>query len=329
MPVLIEAGADLLPICCLVVLIGMLMATAYTFEKVAGVLDIQIDFGFFTARPFHGLAVTIRNTIIRWCEAGIRHLEKALADLLHGLAWLIREQMKAITAFAHAAEDSLGLLRRHEIPGLIHAALRAPTRAIASLRTDLTALRRTVAADVTSLRTAIRAAESTAIRTAESYADRLFHSLQTQLLDRIGRLERTVAGELNAIPGEISAAERTFAARLAAAEGAIEGELGSLEDTLATVNARLQAEIDRLADEVGTAGLAALLTGLLAVVAEAGLDNAACRTKVRGICASDPGAWAATLGLFAALGFGLSLRELVPLTRPLVGVLAEAERALS
>lgn len=51
------------------------------------------------------------------------------------------------------------------------------------------------------------------------------------------------------------------------------------------------------------------------ITSEAGLDTEACRSKVKGICSADPGAWAALLDIAGAALLWMGLREFVQLTQ--------------
>lgn len=74
------------------------------------------------------------------------------------------------------------------------------------------------------------------------------------------------------------------------------------------------------------AGLAALSTVVTQVLADTGLENEACRSKVKGICGTDPNVWSNLLGLLAAIGFGFSLEELAKSARPLIGAMETVVR---
>jgi O-glycosyl hydrolase len=74
--------------------------------------------------------------------------------------------------------------------------------------------------------------------------------------------------------------------------------------------------------------VAATAAAAAAAVAAAGIDRAECAAKVKGICGTDPAAWASLLEGLAVLGFAFSLEELAkvaePLAYDLAGIIAEA-----
>lgn len=84
-----------------------------------------------------------------------------------------------------------------------------------------------------------------------------------------------------------------------------------------TITAPIGAEVTQLDHYIKGLGLDALVAAVPAlatlvntIAAESGLDGAECRSKVKGICGTDPNVWGNLLGLLAPLGLALSLREL-------------------
>jgi hypothetical protein len=126
------------------------------------------------------------------------------------------------------------------------------------------------------------------------------------------------------VRGEVDALARTLRnvdlpdIRAEAISGAADLALGA-EREVADLRDRVDADLRWVIDQLGKLPLAQLLTQLAAlsgtaallqvITAEAGLDNAECRSKVRQICATDPNAWQALLEVagFAALWAGLDV----------------------
>lgn len=115
---------------------------------------------------------------------------------------------------------------------------------------------------------------------------------------------------------KVSQAEAIAAGALAEAQAAGKLALDAVrsvavaaEDDLATIEGGLGV--------IGVAGLIASIPMIASLVhtiaAESGLENAECRGKVKGICGTDPSAWESLLSGLAALGFLVSLPELVKL----------------
>lgn len=124
---------------------------------------------------------------------------------------------------------------------------------------------------------------------------------------------------------QVSQAEALAAGALAQVDAAGKAALAGLEGVVINVGDEL-AEIE---GAIGAAGVGALIASIPAIATlvhaiatEAGLENAECRSKVKGVCGTDPSAWAGLLGGLAALGFAFSLRELAEIANPLVGELA-------
>lgn len=123
----------------------------------------------------------------------------------------------------------------------------------------------------------------------------------------------------------LSAAEARAAAALAEAQAAGQAALGAVKSIAVTAEDEL-ATIEGGMGAIGVAGLIAAIPAIgslvHAIATESGLENAECRSKVKGICGTDPSAWAGLLEGLLALGFAFSLRELVEVANPLVGELA-------
>lgn len=70
------------------------------------------------------------------------------------------------------------------------------------------------------------------------------------------------------------------------------------------------------------AAIAATYAIVSTLVNEAGLSRAECRSKVKGICGTDPAAWANLLAGLAVLGFAFNLKDLYGVAEGLVGDLS-------
>lgn len=125
---------------------------------------------------------------------------------------------------------------------------------------------------------------------------------------------------------QVSQAEALAAGALAQVDAAGKAALAGLEGVVINVGDDLAA----IEGAIGAAGVGALIASIPAIATlvhaiatEAGLENAECRSKVKGICGTDPSAWGGLLAGLGALGFAFSLRELAEIANPLVGELAD------
>lgn len=132
-------------------------------------------------------------------------------------------------------------------------------------------------------------------------------------------------GSAEAAAGELVAAEAaTRAAAIAQLDAAGKAALGALDGLVVDV----EDEIHTIEGQLGAAGTAALIgsipalaTLVHAIATEAGLENADCRQKVKGICGTNASAWTSLLEGLAATGLALSLGELARIANGMLGEL--------
>lgn len=125
--------------------------------------------------------------------------------------------------------------------------------------------------------------------------------------------------------GAAGAAEAVAAGELAAAEAAGKAALAVVAGVAGAAEAGV-LDLEHLIDAAGWAALIASIPALAilvnAIATEAGLGNAACRSKVGNICQTDPLAWGNLLAGLAVLGFAFSLKDLYAVAEGLVGDLS-------
>lgn len=336
----LEAGYDLSVIAACYVAIAFLSLVVTLAIAIRDALNISIA----GLHPFSGIASALNNSLIKWLNDAISGVEKvaarftsglidsfglliaipvllylgvkaALSYLWHtGLVGKILFYTNPINDLALAAKALYG-----ELAGVVSRGFDAArsfaesqgTKALAEAQTFTTtkvaaavsALRGEYAASVSDLEKAINTATDGALQTA---------------------LNGVHAAE-SAASAEVASAESSAASALAQAQAIGQTALDTVksiavtaEDDLATIEGGLGA--------LGVAGLIAAIPAIStlvhAIATESGLENADCRSKVKGICGTDPSAWAQLLGGLAALGFAFSLKDLYDLAEPLVGELA-------
>jgi hypothetical protein len=182
--------------------------------------------------------------------------------------------------------------------------------------------------------TQLRAAEGTLRRDiaaakdkAEGYADlavsRLRAAEDAAVAGAVALAGAAKTAGLEAAQAAEQAAERAAGSALAQSEAAAAKALAEAEAAARVALAGVRgiavgaaddlATIERDLGALGVAGLIAAIPALAtlvhAIATEAGLDSAACRRKVKGICGTDPLAWEELLLGLAALGFGFNLAE--------------------
>lgn len=277
-----------------------------------------------------GLLIAIPALLFLGVKAALEYLwNQALMPRIHSVT----------NAIKTAADNALTLAKTAEgaVAGALASAERyAREHATAALNSAEDYIDAKVAGAIAALRGDIEAGVSRAESFAETAVGKLRAAEDGAIATAVGlAAEAKVAGELaaaaalqeaeraagSALAQSEAAARQALAEAQAAGQAALAGVKGiavGAADDLATIEGDLGA--------LGTAGLIAAIPALAtlvhAIATEAGLENAECRGKVKGICATNTNAWADLLGGLVALGFAFSLRELYEVARPLADELA-------
>ena len=231
------------------------------------------------------------NAVVHGIEALAKTNLRVLKHLFHGTAASIADYIEAPLRFAQQTEAALHYLRHTVVPHLIAAA-------VAGLHHELNVLRERV----NGLETSAGHGLSALIHKVDALATHLARDVERPL---DGLIQHEIPGlhaADAAITHEIAAVLRPG---LAAAGAEAEAALNGLHGLEGRLNA---ADLWKLA-----ATLAALLPFVAALENEAGLGRAECRTKVKGICTTDPSAWANLLLGLTAIGASFSIAELIAL----------------
>lgn len=131
-----------------------------------------------------------------------------------------------------------------------------------------------------------------------------------------GSIAAAITAAVATIPHGLTADQVDQAVNSAIA-GAIAGG-GAIDQVIAGVTSRIEQEIAAIpVPDVATLTTAVAAVGATVAVleAEAGLGNPECRAKVKGICSTDPAAWAQLLGGLVAIGLATDFAELVKLAQ--------------
>ncbi len=117
------------------------------------------------------------------------------------------------------------------------------------------------------------------------------------------------------LPGEAGAPGASGVAALEAAVAGEAGVIGGIGTETWDELQKLYGSLDltKLGGLLATGAVAGSIVNVLA--RDTGLENAECRSKVKGICGTDPSVWENLLGLLAPLGFGFTLTEMLPIAR--------------
>lgn len=183
-----------------------------------------------------------------------------------------------------------------------------------------------IAAAIATLNTKLHREVTAAIHDAESYADTAVSTLRKAEDAALGGAVATLTAGIHAAEkaatAEFHTAESDAAAALAAADATINHAIAGVKSIAVTLEDDFSTLLGKLSPADAAALIAAIpLIGLLVntIATETGLNNSECRAKVKGICGTDPLAWAKLLGGLAALGFAFDLRALAKVANEVIG----------
>lgn len=354
----LEAGYDLGALALCFVALALLIAAKELAQALAGPLDFSVfgvrPLHRVAVAIEHGL-VGMLDDAIRGVEKAAARFESGLIDsfglliAIPALAILgvkaaleylwnsaLKPTIRAITNPIKADADA-ALAQVHALYATVAANLTAAEeyargRAAAALTAAKAYADTRVDAAIGLLRRDIGAA----IAEAEGYADiavgKLRAAEDAAIAGAVGlAAEAKLAGQAAAqavlhtaeaeFAGAIAAQAVLEAAKLAELDQAGKAALAGLEGVVINVAGELH-EIEGDLGAVGTAGLLAsiplLATLVHSIATEAGLDNAECRRKVKGVCGTDPGAWAKLLAGAALVAVPFGLAELVQVAKVVI-----------
>lgn len=310
----LEGGFDLAGLALCFVALALLLVVRDVVSTVVGALDFSV----FGVRPLHGLASGAQNAIVGAFNAAIKQVERVAAGFENGLI------------------DSFGMLIA--IPALLFLGVKAALEylwhhALRPLVHDIVDPVSDVADEARTKAKAAAAAAAAAVTTAENYADGVGARAvddaaaftRREIAAAVATTERYADQAVATLRDAENAAIASVAQIASAAEGEAAAAVSAAIDAARAVAIPVEHELDALDAYIKSLGLTALVAAVPAlatllsrVLAETGLENEECRTKVKGICGTDPAAWGGLLASLALLTGTLSLRELVDFVRPLV-----------
>lgn len=307
----IEAAGDLALIAGLLLAIGCLYAVVYLLKPIVALLDFSI----LGVRPLHSLAVGIEHYLIGGARDAINASERLLTQLFYGVVDSLGLLIGTPVALALGIKDALVYLWHTAIRAFV-AAIVNPVRTLATkAEADAQTAIRDAARDLTTAERYADARATAALRTAEGFATREADAARTSAeayaSEAVTKLraaeDAALANSVLLWHQALTGAEHAFDSALADVRGIAVGAEKDLET--------LYGHLGLLGAAGLLAALPALATLVNAIATEAGLDNAECRSKVKGICGTNPAQWGKLLGGLALMAGLLDLRELVALCR--------------
>lgn len=329
MAALLDAGLDLGALAGCFVAIALLTLIAYLLDGLANAIDVDV-LGY---HPFSGVASAIKNVVTDGIGSAIKALEKAAASFEQGLLDSLTLLIGIPLVLADGLYLALKALWTHALTPFINHVV-APIRAdVTAIEQDIGSLYTLTATDLAraegyadkqvsdasgALYNILKSEVHAAVSTAESYADVAVSKLRSA---EDAALNRAVA----AANAGIAAAEAAAKTAGNEAEAFTTGQVAKAEALANTAIADvrgiavgLEDDIQTLIGKYGIAGAAGLIASipLLAtlvntIASESGLDNSACRSKVKGICGTNPAAWERLLGLAGFLTLAFDFQEFV------------------
>lgn len=277
-----------------------------------------------------GLLIAIPVLLYLGIKAALSYLwSSALKPIIHSIV----DPVKALADKAASRVTSLEATVANNLSSAESYARARATEAVSTAKAYVES--RITAAELT-LRGDIAAALAAAFAYADTAVSKLRAAEDAAVASAVGlAAEAKHAGELAGqaalaaaeaeLGPEIAAVRAVDAQALAQLDAAGKAALAGLEGVVINVGDDLSA-IEGAIGAVGAgaliASIPAIATLVHAIATEAGLENAECRQKVKGICGTNTGAWTGLLEGLAAIGFAFSLEELVKVATPMVGELA-------
>lgn len=358
----LEAGYDLAALALLFVALALLLATKQIAAGLAGAFDVSIlgvrPFHRVAVAIENGIIGALDDAI-KGVEKLAAKFESGLIDsfgLLIALPILLYLGVKAALTYLwdkalrpviHSIADPIravaekGLARANDARAAVELAI-GETEAYALGRAEwaLATAKAQIGARLDALASDLRGDIGAALHSAERYADQAVARLRSAedlaVAEAVGLAAEAKAAGLAAGAAALHAAEAELGAGLAAEAARRAAELAQLDAagkaalaTVRSVAVNVEEELHTIEGAAGAVGVAALIAAIPAIstlvhsiATEAGLENADCRSKVKGICGTNPSGWGDLIAGLGLLGLGFSLRELAEVARPVAAELA-------
>lgn len=301
--------------------IGFIYVSSWFLTRSIGLLDISLPLGI--GRPFHGVVQAIINAIESGANDALKATEKALAWAWADLLSSLQLFLGLTIFFGDLLLKALSYMWLGPLPALISRLIEdafakhrtVPTTAPGLESRIVTSVEAKLAPTLAQIRADSQKAEvaaTNAEKAADAAAAQATHSVTNTI-------EQVVTNPVTYLTNTVTEVIPGLAEALTAAGGEVADLPGltipNLEDLLRS------KELGSLAGLMAAIPLLRAITNTIAV--ESGLENADCRSKVKGICGTNPAAWAGLLGGLAALGFAFSLKDLYGVAEGLVHDLSD------
>jgi hypothetical protein len=299
-------GLDLVFIALFLVLYGLLYGLKYTIGPLLGALHSALGW----IPGVGNLVKAANNAITGAIDVGLQTCSQAIADLWHGLLETLIYMVDGVQWFAGKVDDKLHELYTQTLGDWARWALGEALIVIGAIPPPFASVADWIVGEGFRLEHYAATHASAAQSAAETYTDGQIQEVyKTALHDANNALvsanQYTDAAILTAegvgaeAVGKLQAIEAGAISALGQAEGATAGELRDLLDG------------QTVGDIAAIIASVPLLQALVKTLeAETGLNNEACRSKVKGICSTPTSSWTKLIGLLALTAEWPGLDEL-------------------
>lgn len=315
----VETGYDLGGLMLCLVALALLLAAKSLAKAIFGLIDIALP---IIGHPFHGIVKAVENAAIGALNDAIKGTERIASKFFYGIVDSLGILVGLVVLLGEGIKLALTYLWHTAFSPRVVSITRTEISRLNIPRIDVKAITSSVVATVT----ATFAPEIAAARTAASRAEAAAKAAAKDAANAAEKAKGTVVNDITNIVTEpttyVTNAVTEVVPGLAEALTAAGEEVAQLPG-LVLPDIRGLLNNQDLATLGGLMAAIPLLRALTSTIAsETGLENAECRAKVKGICATDPSAWANLLGGLVAVGVAFNLRELYGIAEPLVADLA-------
>lgn len=292
MPLVVELP-ELVALCGEILAYALLTLTIILLAKLVSIMDHKIDLGIVSFRPLGWLADALRSYVLAGAEDARQAVAGAIRATVDAMTWALGQLLTVSHDIAQLARNALLYLWKQAVQPWVHSIVN-PVRALANkAEADVIALGKTVVKD-------FNLAKEWATNEAHAARDAAEGFTRTE----ITAARRDLGAAIAKVDNYVHAAEATAEA----IPGAVAGDFGSLWDALRK---------DIRPENLGELLSAGLLSGMLLrlLTQEMGMEDTACRDKVKGVCGTDPLKWAHMLEGLLLMGGVLDFAELLDLCR--------------
>lgn len=258
-----------------------------------------------------GAGNSIISAMIDALNALIDNYAQPVVDLLNGIPWAWNNFLSENEQFTESVWNTLDHAFSVAIPDAFSAAKGYIDSQVQYLNDQLASLIATVEDRISAVVQSIPAYVERGVSEAEGYADKVANDAYA---NAIAYVDSTEAELRTALSSTIA----TAASLADTAEKDAQAALSQAGEAIADIAPPVGKTLSDFENYVNGLGLAGIITAVPAlsllltqVLTETGLQNEDCRSKVKGICGTNPQAWGDLIAGIAAAGILLDFKMIV------------------